>query len=219
MEKIYKEPNTNFVFTFNSQELKKSFYAFLLRNSKDCGKRLTKDELYNKLGKKLYISPEAVRKHISGNNAPNDIKIIYGYGEFLESGNRYAFLKLHETDITFNEKAQDILAYDNFSEKCVKAVYSALIKVVSEYSASDCFNQTPDNSDALIYYRCKMDSIEAMIQQLHGHDDLAKEMLSVTNAIKKKICTCEFPGVPRSWYKIEKQETDQEGGYKEPTHS
>lgn len=202
MEKIYKEPNTNYLFTFSSEELKKSFYAFLLKNTLDSEKRLTRDELYNKLGKKLYISPEAVRKHIAGNNTPNDIKIIYGYGEFLENGDRYAFLKLHETDITFNEKAQDILSYENFAEKCVKAVYSALVKVISEYAASDCFNRTPDNSDALLYYRRKMDSIEAMIQQLHGHDDLANEMLSVTHAIKKKICSCDFPGVPSSWYSI-----------------
>lgn len=174
----------------------------MLRNSKDHSKRLTKEELYSKLGSKLYISPEAVRKHISGNNTPNDIKIIYGYGEFLENGNRYAFLKLHETDITFNEKSQNILAYDNFAEKCVKAVYSALIKVISEYSASNCFNRTPDDSDALLYYRRKIDKIESMIQQLHGHNDLANKMLEVTYAIKRMICTCDFPGVPNSWYQI-----------------
>lgn len=202
MEKIYKEPDTNYLFTFSSDELKKSFYAFLIKNNKDSGNRLTKEKLYYKLAKKLYISPEAIRKHISGNNTPNDIKIIYGYGEFLENGNRYAFLKLRETDITFNEKAQNILSYENFAKKCVKAVYSALIKVISEYSASDCFNRTPDNSDALLYYRRKIDKIEAMIQQLHGHNELVDKMLSVTRAIKKKICTCDFPGVPKSWYKI-----------------
>lgn len=202
MQKIYKEPNTNFIFTFNSEELKKSFFAFLLKHNNGKDKRFTKEELYSKLSKKLYISPEAVRKHISGSNTPNDIKVIYGYGEFLENGDRYAFLKLHETDITFNEKAQDILAYDNFAEKCVKAVYSALIKVISEYSSSDCFNRTPDDSDALLYYRRKVDKIDAMIQQLHGHDDLANKMLSVTRAIKRMICTCDFPGVPSSWYSI-----------------
>lgn len=202
MQKIYKEPNTNFIFTFNSEDLKKSFFAFLLKHNNVKGKRFTKEELYIKLGKKLYISPEAVRKHISGNNTPNDINVIYGYGEFLENGDRYAFLKLNETDITFNEKAQDVLAYNNFAEKCVKAVYSALVKVVSEYSASDCFNRTPDDSDALLYYRRKVDKIEAMIQQLHGHNDLANKMLSVTYAIKRMICTCDFPGVPSSWYSI-----------------
>lgn len=202
MERIYKEQGTNYLYTFSSEELKKSFYAFLLKNNKARSKRLTREELYHKLGKKLYISPEAVRKHISGCNTPNDIKIIYGYGEFLEDGNRYAFLKLHETDSAPIDHTWDILACDNFAERCVKAVYSALIKVISEYSLSDCFNRTPDNSDALLYYRRKIDKIEAMIYQLHGHNDLKNKMLSVTDAIKKKICTCDFPGVPSSWYEI-----------------
>lgn len=202
MQKIYKEQGSNYLFTFDSDVLKKSFYAFLLKHKGEKKENITRDALYNKLAQKLYISPEAVRKHISGNNAPNDISIIYGYGEILGNGDRYAFLKLHETDISFNEKAQDILAYDNFAEKCVKAVYSAIIKVISEYSASDGFNRTPDDSDALLYYRRKIDKIEAMIQQLHGHNDLVNKMLSVTQAIKRMIFTCNFPGVPSSWYSI-----------------
>ena len=109
---------------------------------------------------------------------------------------------MQETDITFNEKSRDILAYSDFAEKCVKAVYSALVKVISEYSASNCYNRTPDDSDALLYYRRKVDEIESMIQQLHGHDELANKMLSVTHAIKRMICTCDFPGVPTSWYEI-----------------
>lgn len=202
MQKIYKEQGTNYQFNFNSEELKKSFYSFLFKNNKDENKRLTREELYNKLGEKLYITPEAVRKHISGSNAPNDINVIYGYGEFLQNGDRYAFLKLQETDVTFNEKAQNILSYDNFAEKCVSAVYSALIKLLSEYSASDCFNRAPDDSDALLYYRRKVDKIEAMIKQIHGHDALVDDLLSITHDVKRKICTCDFPGVPKLWYFI-----------------
>ena len=202
MQKIYKENGTNYFFTFNSEDLKNSFYAFLLKNNKEGEKRFTREELYEKLSKKLYISPEAVRKHISGSNAPNDIKVIYGYGEFLQNGDRYAFLKLHETDSTFNEKTQDVLAYDNFAEKCVKAVYSSLIKLISEYSLSDCFNRTPDDSDALLYYRRKVDRIESMVKQIHGHDALVDDLLSLVKDIKRMICTCDFPGVPKLWYVI-----------------
>lgn len=202
MKKIYKEHGTNCLYVFDSAELNRSFHTFLLKNNKEESKRLTREELYHKLGEKLYLSPESVRKHISGCNTPNDIKTIYGYGEFLECGKKYAFLKLHESDGTFAEKAQDILAYDNFVKNCVNAVYSAIIKVISEYSESDCFNFAPDDSEALIYYRRKVDKIEEMIQQLNGHDDLANEMLSVTHAIKRIICTCNFPGVPNSWYSI-----------------
>ena len=202
MQKIYKEKDTGYLFNFNSEELKKAFYSFLLKNYKDGRKRFTRESLYNKLGEKLYISPEAVRKHISGSNAPNDINVIYGYGEFLRNGDRYAFLKLQETDTTFNEKAQDILAYDHFAEKCVKAVYSALIKLLSEYSVSDCFNRTPDDSDALLYYRKKVDKIESMVKQIHGHDALVEDLLSITKDVKRNICTCDFPGVPKHWYLI-----------------
>lgn len=202
MEKIYKEPKTNYLFTFNSEELKRSCYAFILKQNKEGGKRFTREELYNKLSKKLFVSPEAVRKHISGSNAPNDIKVIYAYGEFLEDGNKYAFLSLCETENTFNEKAQDILAYDDFAEKCVKAVYSELIKIISEFSASECFNKVPDNSDALLYYRRKIDKAEAMINQIHGHNELVSRMLSVTFALKRMICTHDFPGVPAFWYLI-----------------
>ena len=47
-----------------------------------------------------------------------------------------------------------------------------------------------------------MDKIETMIHQLYGYDDLANEMLSVTSAVKRMICTCDFPGVPNTWYTI-----------------
>lgn len=202
MEKIYKEQNSNCMYVFNSGDLKRSFYKFFLKSNKESGKRLTREGLYHKLGKELYLSPEAVRKHISGSNTPNDIKIIYGYGEFLENGDRYAFLKLRETDSTSIENTCDILACDNFTEKCVHAVYAALIKLLSEYSASHCFTKAPDDSDSLLYYRGKVDKIESLIKQLHGHNDLKDKMLSVTGAIKKMICTCNFPGVPSLWYKI-----------------
>ena len=202
MEKIYKEQGTNCMYIFNSEELKRSFYAFLLKNNKEHGKRITREGLYHKLGKKLYLSPEAVRKHISGSNTPNDIKIIYGYGAFLENGDRYAFLKLRETDSTSTENTCDILTCDNFTEKCVNTVYSALIKLLSEYSASHCFTKAPDGSDSLLYYRGKVDKIESLIKQLHSHNNLKEKMLSVTGAIKKMICTCNFPGVPSLWYKI-----------------
>ena len=202
MEKIYKEHGTNCMYVFNSVDLKKSFYAFLLKSNKDHGKRLTREELYHKLGKSLYLSPESVRKHISGFNTPNDIKIVYGYGEFLENGDRYAFLKLRKNNSTSTENTWDILACDNFTEKCVNAVYSTLIKLLFEYSASHCFTKAPDDSESLLYYRGKVDKIESLIKQLRGHNDLKDKMLSITGAIKKMICTCNFPGVPSSWYKI-----------------
>ena len=130
MQKIYKENGTNYFFTFNSEELKNSFYAFLLKNNKEGEKRFTREELYEKLSKKLYISPEAVRKHISGSNAPNDIKVIYGYGEFLQNGDRYAFLKLHETDSTFNEKTFYKIQIKQKNYQKVKTIIKKLNKIL-----------------------------------------------------------------------------------------
>jgi len=96
----------------------------------------------------------------------------------------------------------NILSYTNFTEKCVQAVYSNLIALISEYAESHCFTQAPDNSDSLLYYRRKIDKIESMIHQIHDNPYLVSDLLLVTRAIKRMICTCDFPGVPSGWYKI-----------------
>jgi hypothetical protein len=97
---------------------------------------------------------------------------------------------------------QNILSYANFTEKCVQAVYSNLIALISEYAESHCFTRTPDSSDSLLHFRCKIDKIESMIHQIYENPQLVSDLLSVTCAIKRMVCTCNFPGVPSSWYKI-----------------
>lgn len=97
---------------------------------------------------------------------------------------------------------QNILSYANFTEKCVQAVYSNLIALISEYAESNCFNEAPDNTDSLLHFRRKIDKIESMIHQIHDNRHLVSDLLSVTRAIKRMICTCDFPGVPSCWYKI-----------------
>ena len=97
---------------------------------------------------------------------------------------------------------QDILSYVDFTEKCVKAVYSNLIALISEYAESNCFTDVPNNSDSLLHFRRKIDKIESMIHQISENPKLVSDLLCVTRAIKRMICTCNFPGVPSDWYKI-----------------
>ena len=97
---------------------------------------------------------------------------------------------------------QNILSYVDFTEKCVQAVYSNLIALISEYAESNCFNEAPDNADSILHFRRKIDKIESMIHQIHDNRHLVSDLLSVTRAIKRMICTCDFPGVPSCWYKI-----------------
>lgn len=97
---------------------------------------------------------------------------------------------------------QDILSYANFTEKCVQAVYSNLIALISEYAESNGFTETPNHSDSLLHFRRKIDKIESMIHQIMENPQLVSDLLSVTRAIKRMICTCDFPGIPSSWYSI-----------------
>ena len=97
---------------------------------------------------------------------------------------------------------QNILSYGNFTEKCVQAVYSNLIALISEYAESNCFNEAPDNADPLLHFRHKIDKIESMVHQIRDNPQLVLDLLSVTRAIKRMICTCNFPGVPNDWYRI-----------------
>ncbi len=97
---------------------------------------------------------------------------------------------------------KNILSYVDFTEKCVQAVYSNLIALISEYAESNCFNEAPDNTDSLLHFRHKIDKIESMIHQIHNNPHLVSDLLSITRAIKRMICTCDFPGVPSGWYKI-----------------
>lgn len=97
---------------------------------------------------------------------------------------------------------QNILSYADFTEKCIQAVYSNLIALISEYSESNCFNEAPDSTDSLLHFRRKIDKIESMIHQIHDNPHLASDLLSITRAIKRMICACNFPGVPSEWYKI-----------------
>jgi hypothetical protein len=195
MKKIYKEH-----FTFDRQELRKSFFAFLLKNSKDCDNCLTKEELCNKLGKMLRISSEVVYEHIFGSDTPDSIATVYAYGEILGDGNRYAFLKPLKANVAFGENAKDMQVCDSLAKDGVKAIYSALINVVSEYSASDGFNIAPDGSDAQLYYYHKIGAIEDLICRFAYEDAIG--MLHVTRSIKEMIRTHDFPGVPNRWYGI-----------------
>ena len=61
---------------------------------------------------------------------------------------------------------QNILSYADFTEKCVQAVYSNLIALISEYAESNCFNEAPDSTDSLLHFRRKIDKIESMIHQI-----------------------------------------------------
>ena len=97
---------------------------------------------------------------------------------------------------------QGISTYDTYAEKYVRAVYSALVEVISHYAESDCFNRAPAGGNPRLYYRRRVDEIESIVLQLYGHDALVKKMLSVTRGIKKMICSYDFPGVPQSWYAV-----------------
>ena len=98
--------------------------------------------------------------------------------------------KVHNENKTSNHcEMQDVLAYENFSRICVQAVYSNLMALLSKYSESNCFTKAPDGSDPLVYFRTKIDKIEAMARQIYGNPELVSKITSVTNAIRKIICT------------------------------
>lgn len=108
----------------------------------------------------------------------------------------------YENQTAIAYQPQNILSYTNFPQKCIQAVYANLISLISEYAESKSFTEAPDGSDSLIYFRCRIDKIESMIHQIRNAPKLVSDLLSVTRAIKHMICTCDFPGVPSSWYKI-----------------
>lgn len=63
---------------------------------------------------------------------------------------------------------EQIYEYGDFVERCIQAVRSGVINILAEYAATNCFNQkNAIDTDMVIYYRKKVDSLEIMIMQIH----------------------------------------------------
>lgn len=196
MKKTYIDPITNFNYLFNQKKLIESYEKYVSNH------KITKKELNEKLSKILHISEESIRKHISNKNSPSLIEQIYEYGDFLER-DRFVFLELRETEESFYEKAQDILSQSDFVERCIQAVRSGVINILAEYSATNCFNRkNVIDTDMVIYYRKKVDSLEIMIMKIHKNDELVKSLFDITKTIKKFVCAGEYPGILKEWYEI-----------------
>lgn len=196
MKKIYTDSKTKFSFVFEQDKLTSAYQKYIENH------KITKKELNEILGRKLFISEESVRKHISKQNTPSSIEQIFAYGDFFE-GDRYVFLELRETEESFYEKAQDILSQSCFVERCIQAVRSGVINILAEYAASNCFNQkNAIDSDMVVYYRKKVDALEIMIMQIHKNEVLVKSLFDITTIIKKFVCAGEYPGITKEWYEI-----------------
>lgn len=195
----YTDPKTDFNYFFNQEKLIESYEKYISKH------KIKKKELNLKLSELLHISEESIRKHISNQNSPSLIEHIYEYGDFLE-GDRYIFLELRETEESFSEKTQDILSQSDFVENCVQGVRSGVISILAEYAPSKCYTsiyqKNAIDTDSLVYYRKKVDSLEFMIMKIHKHDKLVKALFDITTMIKKLICSAEFPAIIKEWYKI-----------------
>lgn len=196
MKDCYIEKETNYRYSF----LGERFCNSLLAYAED--KKMTKNALYNKLSEELLISPETVRKHKELKIAPGSIEDIYHYGSILE-GDRYAFLLLRETEDEFFEKADEILRYKDFAKICVQAIRVNIVKILSEYAATKGYMETEAKTeDLLIEYRQRIDAIECLVYQIHGNDELVRELLEIVDEFRQFVCSCEVPGVIDSWYEI-----------------
>lgn len=196
MKKTYTDSKTKFSFVFEQNKLINAYQKYIENH------KITKKELNEILGRKLFISEESVRKHISKQNAPSSIEQIFAYGDFFE-GDRYTFLELRETEESFYEKAQDILSQSDFVERCIQVIRSGVINILTEYAASNCFNQkNVIDSDVVIYYRKKVDALETTIMQIHKNEAIVKSLFDITTKIKKFVCAGEYPGITKEWYEI-----------------
>lgn len=199
MKKYYTDSKTGFNYFFNQEKLIKSYEKYISNH------KITKKQLNEEISEILHITEETVRKHISNRNSPSLIDHIYEYGDFLE-GDRYIFLELRETEESFSEKAQDILSQSDFVERCIQAVRSGVVSILAEYAPTKCYTsfyqKNAIDTDSLVYYRKKVDSLEVMIMKIHKNKELVKSLFDITTIIKKFICSAEYPGITKEWYKI-----------------
>ena len=196
MKKIYTDKKTGLNYFFNQEKLVQSYKKYIDKH------KIKKGELNGTLSTLFALSEESVRKHVSNKNSPSLIDQIYDYGCFFE-GDRYFFLDLYETEESLYEKVEGILLQNDFAKKCVQAVKSRLITIVSEYTASYCYNQKITlEPDLLIHYRKRIDELEVMIFQLYKKEQLVNDLLHITTIIKKFVCSGEYPGAIKELYDI-----------------
>lgn len=184
-------------FELNQDMLYDSYKKYIKSND------ITKSELNQVLASTANISEESVRKHITGKNFPNDINIVYAYGNLLE-GNRYAFLTLVENDqFESSQSHQSVISLNDFVNGYIQAIKAGIVNIIAEYASSKCFNtKKVTDTDILEYYRKKIDTIEIIIAQIHGHQEIVEKLLDITTAVKRFICSSELPGVPESWFAV-----------------
>ena len=70
-------------FELNQDMLYDSYKKYIKSND------ITKSELNQVLASTANISEESVRKHITGKNFPNDINIVYAYGNLLKADTHF----------------------------------------------------------------------------------------------------------------------------------
>lgn len=85
-------------------------------------------------------------------------------------------------------------------KKQVREIYSDIIKLLSEYSSSQCYNNAPDGSDPLVYYRGRVDEIEVKVNQIYGNSALVKFLLFIIRPLKDGICQCNL--VLKRWFSV-----------------
>ncbi len=189
--KTYIDEHTESIFEFDQRKLVESYKNYAQ------SQKITQSELNQRLAKSLKISDESIRKHIAGKNYPNDILTVYGYGRFLEH-DRYAFLTLSKTK-------QILVSQEDFLNDCIQTIQAGIIAILYEYASTHCFVNNKKHvadSDMLVHYRRRIDSIEINILQIHGHENIVRKLFDITTAVKQFICSCEIPGVPERWYEV-----------------
>lgn len=189
--KTYIDEHTESIFEFDQKKLAASYKNYVKSQS------IKKSKLNQLLAEFLNISDESIRKHIAEKNYPNDIITVYRYGLFLEH-DKYAFLTLSKTK-------QILISNGDFINNCIQTVQAGIIAILYEYASTHCFVNNKKHvadSNMLVHYRRRIDSIEINILQIHGHENIVRKLFDITTAVKQFICSCEIPGVPERWYEV-----------------
>lgn len=199
MLKYYVDKDTGYKYKFLQDELVKAYKDAYVKMNEET--EITKKDFNELLGKRVLLGVETIRKHMSKAKTPKCIADICKYGEALANDER-AFLILSEVEEAFSAEIKEVLEYKDFPLNCVRATKSNLIRIFEEYAASDGFCKVQTEKEVLIYYRRKIDMVEAMVYQMFDRPKLTKVLLDIIMDLRKFICASEIPGLPKTWLEI-----------------